>query len=91
MGRPVRALTLKKRISFLERADAVRRLQQIGRHREASLLKANIHNEIGRLRGELRFAEPYLTNVMKHEIERLVQQLRGVPHRQDAGHWGALR
>jgi hypothetical protein len=41
-GKPVRTLTLKKRISFLERADAVRRLQQIGLHRQASLLKTNI-------------------------------------------------
>jgi uncharacterized protein YfeS len=37
-----RTVPLKKRVAFLERADAVRRLQQIGRHREASLIKANM-------------------------------------------------
>jgi hypothetical protein len=48
-------------------------------------------NEIGRLRGDLRVADPYITNMMKVEIEKLVQQLRGSPNHQDAGHWGALR
>jgi hypothetical protein len=91
MGKPVRTLTLKKRTAFLERADAVRRLQQIGLHRQASLLKTNIFHDINRLRGELRTADPYTNSLIKREIESLVQQLKAVPHRQDAGHWGALR
>jgi hypothetical protein len=85
----VKPLALKKRTAFLDRADAVRRLQQIGRHREASLLRANIMNEIGRLRGDLRVADPYMNHMIKGEIEKLVGQLRAVPH--SAGHWGALR
>jgi hypothetical protein len=32
-----------------------------------------------------------MNSVIKREIESLVQQLKGVPHRQDAGHWGAIR
>jgi hypothetical protein len=90
MGKPVRTLTLKKRISFLERADAVRRLQQIGLHRQASLLKANIQNDISRLQG-LRVADPYMNDVVQREIANLVHRLRAVPHRSDAGHWGAVR
>ena len=42
---------LAKRHAFVQRADAVRRLQQIGRDREASLLRSGAINEIQRLRG----------------------------------------
>jgi hypothetical protein len=83
-----RTVPLKKRVAFLERADAVRRLQQIGRHREASLIKANIENDISRLRG-ISFTVPHMSAVVLREIERLTRQLRELPR--DAGHWGAVR
>jgi hypothetical protein len=90
MGKPPRTLTLAKRTSFLERADAVRRLQQIGLHRQASLLRANIHNEIERLRGDLHVATPYMGHFIKKEIEALVKQLQSAPRHEYAGHWGSI-
>jgi hypothetical protein len=57
----------------------VRRLQQIGRDREANLLHAGAINEIHRLRGDLRFSAPHVNAMMKRDIETLLESLRRLP------------
>ncbi len=79
------ALPLAKRHAFVQRADAVRRLQQIGRDREAALLRSGAINEIHRLRGDLRFSAPHVNQIMKRDIEILLETLRHLPQVQRPG------
>ncbi len=79
------ALPLAKRHAFVARADAVRRLQQIGRDREASLLRSGAINEIERLRGDLRYSSPHVNALMKRDIELLLAQLQHMPAVQRPG------
>ncbi len=65
-------MSLSQRVAFLTRADAVRRLQQIGRNREAGLLRAGLVNEISRLRGELRYATPHINALMRRDVEAML-------------------
>ncbi len=86
MGRPVPVgLPLKQRHAFVVRADAVRRLQQIGRDREAALLRTGAINEIERLRGDLRYSAPHVNQIMKRDIEHLLEQLKYMPQVQRPG------
>ena len=79
-------LSLAKRHAFVQRADAVRRLQQIGRDREAALLRLNTISEIQRLRGDLRYAAPHVNHIMKRDIELLMEQLKYMPRVDPGGH-----
>ncbi len=72
-------IPLAKRHAFVARADAVRRLTQIGRDREASLLRSGAINEIERLRGDLRYSAPNVNQIMKRDIELLLEQLKHIP------------
>ncbi len=81
----VGAVPLAQRHAFVARADAVRRLQQIGRDREASLLRSGTINEIQRLRGDLRYSAPHANLIMKRDIELLLAQLQHMPPVQRPG------
>ncbi len=86
MGRAVPvAIPLARRHAFVARADAVRRLQQIGRDREASLLRSGAINEIERLRGDLRYSSPAVNQMMKRDIDILLEQLQHIPQVQRPG------
>ena len=78
--------SLESRARFLARADAVRRLQLIGRNREAGLLRAGVINEIHRLRSDMRRADPYTSTAMGREVEALVEHLKRLPEYQHHGH-----
>ena len=78
-------LPLAKRHAFVARVDAVRRLQQIGRDREAALLRSGAIDEIHRLRGELRYSTPHVNAIMKRDIELLLAQLQHMPPVQRPG------
>ena len=90
MGRALPSVSLEKRVAFLHRADAVRRLQQIGRNREAGLLRSGLVNEISRLRGELRYANPHVTALMRRDVDVLLEKLRNAPQYEHHGHPGAV-
>ena len=79
MGKVPNLLSLPQRINFLDRADAVRRLNEVGEFRRASILQAGMLNEIDRLRGELRYASPNVSATMKQNIEDLTGKLRAMP------------
>ncbi len=78
-------MPLAQRHAFVARADAVRRLQMIGRDREASLLRTGAINEIERLRGDLRYSAPEVNRIMKRDIELLLEQLKHIPPVQRPG------
>ena len=69
-------LSLSQRINFLDRADAVRRLQEVGEVRRAHVLQAGMLNEIDRLRGELRYTTPEVNAAMKANIAELTEKLK---------------
>ncbi len=86
MGRAVPVtVPLARRHAFVARADAVRRLQMVGRDREASLLRTGAINEIERLRGDLRYSAPEVNRIMKRDIELLLEQLKHIPQVQRPG------
>ncbi len=86
MGRALPSVSLNQRMAFLTRADAVRRLQLIGRNREAGLLRAGLVNEISRLRGELRYATPHINALMRQDVAELLEKLRHAPPYEHHGH-----
>ncbi len=90
MGRALPSVSLNQRMAFLTRADAVRRLQLIGRNREAGLLRAGLANEISRLRGELRYATPHINALMRQDVAELLEKLRHAPQYEHHGHAGAV-
>lgn len=75
--------SLQSRLRFLERTDAIRHLQLIGRNREANLLRAGVINEISRLRSEMRRASPWTTGQMGEEVRALVTKLKSLPEYPD--------
>ena len=78
-------LSLRQRLNFVERADGVRRLQQIGENRRARILQGSMLNEIDRLRGDLRYSTPAVTQMMKEDINRYVEKLKAMKIPEDGG------
>ena len=84
-------LSLRQRLNFVERADAVRRLQQIGENRRARIFQGSMLNEIDRLRGDLRYSTPAVTQQMKGDINRYVENLKALKTPDDGGTGTSLR
>ena len=71
-----KALGIKRRITILDKMDAVKRLQSVGEERKAQLLHRSTEEAIDRLRGVLRHTVPTNAQAITEYLTQLQDQLR---------------
>jgi hypothetical protein len=70
-----KALGIKRRITILDRMDAVKRLQNVGEERKAQLLHRSTKDEIDRLRGVLHHTAPTNARAVLEHLAYLNHEL----------------
>jgi hypothetical protein len=70
-----KALGIKRRITILDRMDAVKRLQSVGEERKAQLLHRSTKDEIDRLRGVLHHTRPTNSRAVIEHLAHLNHEL----------------